>query len=182
MGLIRPPVHVLPLLAVTSRYDAAFDWARTQFAAHFGPLQLTSERFPFNQTDYYAATMGPDLLKQFLVPKHLQDPGRLSRWKLLTNLWEEDYRAEADCPEARPLNLDPGYLSEDKLVLASTKNHAHRLYLEHGIYGEVTLQFRARRWQTCPWTYPDYCQAGYQDFLLTCREYLRQQLRQIPPM
>ena len=66
-----------------------------------------------------------------------------------------------------------GYLSLDKLVLASTKNHAHRLYLQQGIYAEFTLQFRGRAWQTQPWTYPDYATEAYHEFFAACRDYLK---------
>jgi hypothetical protein len=177
MGEIRPPTPVLPLLAVTSRHADAFDWASERFAAEFGAIQLASSRFRFDQTDYYEPTMGTELFKQFLAPVGLQDPGRLSHWKRLANQWEEDYRLGGRLPDPRPLNLDPGYLSEDKLVLASTKNHAHRLYVGEGIYAEVTLRFHRRQWQTCPWTYPDYGQPHYHAFFLECRQWLRGQLR-----
>jgi hypothetical protein len=180
MGRAEPPAGVLPLLAVISRHESAFVWAAARFVERFGPLALASLKFTFDQTDYYTPTMGRELRKQFLAPQKLRDPGELSGWKLLTNQWEEEFRASGQFAEPRPLNLDPGYISQDKLVLASTKNHAHRLYLGQGIYAEVTLQFRARRWQTCPWTYPDYGQAEYHAFFLACRDYLRQQRREGP--
>jgi hypothetical protein len=71
------------------------------------------------------------------------------------------------------LNLDPGYLTPAKLVLASTKDHAHRLYLARGIYAEVTLYFKGRRWQYRDWTFPDYRRDDYQQFFSACRELLR---------
>ncbi len=182
MGQIVPPLPVLPLVAVTSRYDQALTWARQQLERQLGPLQFISPAFRFDQTDYYRDSMGDDLKKQFVAASRLMDPAGISELKVATNQYEELYRTSEACgPEARPLNLDPGYLSQDKLVLASTKNHAHRLYLSQGIYAEITLQYRAKRWQTCPWTYPDYHQAAYHDFFDQAREYLRQQLRDIPP-
>jgi hypothetical protein len=78
------------------------------------------------------------------------------------------------CPESRPLNLDPGYLTEAKLVLASTKDRDHRVYLDRGIYAEVTLHYqRGRGWQPRPWTYPDYRSEPYLQFFTRCRQYLR---------
>ena len=62
------------------------------------------------------------------------------------------------------MNLDPGYITPAKLVLASTKDHAHRLYLADGIYAEVTLAFRGKQWQPLEWTYPDYRRADFQEF------------------
>lgn len=76
-------------------------------------------------------------------------------------------------PVARPLNLDPGYLTEAKLVLASTKDHAHRIYLSQGIYAEVTLSFRRGHWRHHDWTYPDYRRADYHAFFTQCRDYFR---------
>ena len=173
MGSISPPKPVLLLVAVSSRYEGALDWAREKIAAEFGPAGATSPAFDFTETDYYATTMGSDLLKQFVVPAAAIDPGRLPAIKRLTNQWEADYIAATDHPEPRPLNLDPGYLTMAKLVLASTKDHAHRLYLGEGIYGEITLSFRAKAWHPAPWTYPDYRRSDFQQFFTASRELLR---------
>ena len=173
MGTIHAPAPVLLFVAVTSRHPQALDWAERRFRDVSGRLLVASERFAFDQTDYYRASMGPDLFKMLLASEHPIDPGQLASIKIRSNAWEEEYAASADHAETRPLNLDPGYLAEDKLVLASTKNHAHRLYLSDGIYAEFTLQFRGGKWQSCPWTYPDYQQAGYHDFLTRCRNHLR---------
>jgi hypothetical protein len=59
-----------------------------------------------------------------------------------------------------------------KLVLASTKDHAHRIYLSQGIYAEVTLFYRDREWQAREWTFPDYRRADYHAFFDACRNYL----------
>jgi len=57
--------------------------------------------------------------------------------------------------------LDPGYLEEAKLVLATTKNYQHRLYLGRGIYGEVTLRYTKKSFRSWEWTYPDYKTENY---------------------
>lgn len=173
MGSISPPHPVLLLVAVSSRYDAALDWARERIAAEFGPLGAVSPAFDFTETEYYAATMGADLKKQFVVAKTPLDPGRLAAIKRLTNDWEVEYAAATNHSEPRPLNLDPGYLTLAKLVLASTKDHAHRIYLADGIYAEVTLSFRNKRWQAFDWTYPDYRREDFQQFFTASRELLR---------
>ena len=82
------------------------------------------------------------------------DAGRLAQIKRQTNDWEETYAAEAGLSEPRPLNLDPGYLTLAKLVLASTKDGSHRIYLGEGIYAEVTLFFHRRRWEHIPGRMP----------------------------
>ena len=172
MGHIQPPSHVLLLLAVTSRFDGAIEWARDCAATRFGPIALASPAFGFTETDYYAATMGPDLKKQFVVFEQLLDPALLADIKRQTNAWESEYAAVGRHTEPRPLNLDPGYITPAKLVLASTKDHAHRLYLRDGIYAEVTLSYRDRHWQPLEWTYPDYRREDYQKFFTECRRKL----------
>jgi hypothetical protein len=172
MGDIQNPDAVLQLVAASSRYVAALDWARARIERQCGPLALVSDAFEFTETAYYTATMGEGLKKQFIAYERLIDPGELARIKRETNAWEAEYAALGSHPEPRPLNLDPGYVTPAKLVLASTKDHAHRLYLGDGIYAEVTLAYRARQWQPLEWTYPDYRRADYQAFFTACREYL----------
>jgi hypothetical protein len=172
MGQIYDPTQVLLIVAASSRHDVALDWARQQIEATYGAIALASDAFAFTETDYYAATMGDDLKKQFLACERLVDPGKLASIKRQTNEWEAEYAAFGRHAESRPLNLDPGYVTPAKLVLASTKDHAHRLYLADGIYAEVTLAYRARAWQPQDWTYPDFRRADYHEFFTSCRELL----------
>jgi hypothetical protein len=165
--------QVLLLVAAFSRYDEALDWSRDKLREHFGAIHLESPRFDFSETDYYEKTMGAGLKKKFFAFAQLIDPGALADIKRKTNDWERDFAHAASYPEARPLNLDPGYIVEGKLVLASTKDHAHRIYLQGGIYAEVTLHFQQGAWQKSPWTYPDYQRTDFQAFFTECREYVK---------
>jgi hypothetical protein len=113
------------------------------------------------------------LLKQFFAFERLVDPAALADWKLASMGWEADYQRLGRHPEPRPLNLDPGYLTEAKLVLATTKDRDHRIYLSRGIYAENTLFFHRGAWEPRPWTYPDYRRADYHEFFTRCRNYLR---------
>ena len=173
MGDIHEPTPVLLLIAVSSRHDEALAWAETRAIEQFGPLALKSEAYSFTETDYYASTMGDDLKKQFLTFERQINPGELASVKCLTNEWEAEYTVFGRHDEPRPLNLDPGYVTLAKLVLASTKDHAHRIYLASGIYAELTLQYRKGDWRHCPWTYPDYRREDFQEFFCRCREALR---------
>jgi hypothetical protein len=173
MGEIREPTTVLLMMAAISRHDEALDWARDWTAANYGEIALESARFSFDETDYYAESMGANLKKTFWAFAALISPDDLATIKRTTNAAERQYAAHHGHAEPRPLNLDPGYLSESKLVLASTKDHAHRLYLRDGIYAEITLRFRDRKWQPWDWTYPDYRRADFQEFFSECRELLR---------
>jgi len=183
MGDIRQPLPVLLVVAVFSRHQAALQWARQRYESAWGPVALASPAYEFSETQFYRATMGEGILKSFLAFENLIDPGRLADIKRQSNDWEEEFRVSHHFPETRPLNLDPGYLTEAKLVLATTKDRDHRVYLNHGIFAEVTLYFQVGQWQVRPWTYPDYCRADYHQFFTGCRAYLRQRYakRHAPP-
>src|SRR5688500_223120 len=134
MGTLAPHRPVLLIAAAFSRYGEALDWAHETLAAAWGPIALASPRFEHRETTYYEATMGPELLKVFFAFERLIDPQSLAERKLQANGWEDEYRRLGRHPEPRPLNLDPGYLTEAKLVLASTKDRDHRIYLARGIF------------------------------------------------
>jgi hypothetical protein len=172
MGRIQSPAPVLLLIAASSRYAESLEWAHERCAAQYGLVALASDPFEFTETDYYASTMGSDLKKQFLAFEQLIDPAALPDIKRQTNDWEAEYAAIGRHPEPRPLNLDPGYITPAKLVLASTKDHAHRIYLQGGIYAEITLAYHHRSWRPLEWTYPDYRREDYHQFFTRCRDRL----------
>lgn len=120
--------------------------------------------------------MGQNLQKQLLCCEGDYDPSNLAETKRLTNRWEVEYSNRNALPEERPLNLDPGYVTPMKVVLASTKDRAHRIYLRDGIFAEEALFYRDRAWQGRPWTYPDYLRADYHIFFEQVRSRLQERL------
>lgn len=139
----------------------------------FSPIELESNKYTFSQfTDYYSKEMGENLMKLFLVFTDLQMPEDLPDIKKTTNQLEENYLVE----NMRTVNLDPGYISEAKLVLATTKNYSHRIYLGKGIFGDIHLQFTNGSFQSQSWTYPDYQQPQIRDFFKKIRERYFEQL------
>lgn len=171
MGEIREPEAVLPIVALLAAGEAALEAAREAAARVVGPLDLVSPVWPFEWTSYYEAEMGPHLLRQIVAGRDLADPGRLGAWKAAANEAERAIaaRREEGAGPLRPANLDPGYISGAKLVLASTKDHAHRIYLGGGIYAEVTLRFAGGRFEPLAWTYPDWRSGRYDAFLRAAR-------------
>jgi hypothetical protein len=154
--------------------------ARQLLTRRFGPVDAESAVWRFEQTDYYEAEMGPQLERWFVSFQNLLPPDRLAEIKLETNALEAEIADQVLRPDLpRPVNIDPGYIDLGKLVLATTKDRAHRLYLGHGIYAEVTLQYTRGAWQCQPWTYPDYRRPEYHAFFERVRELLRTQ-RNLP--
>ena len=173
MAPIRQFRPVLRVLAVSSRHDEAFDWAIAKATKHWGPIAIASERFDFSETSYYTKTMGEGLQKQLLAFVKLIPQDEVVESKHDSNAWEAEFESLRSWEESRPINLDPGYVTEAKLVLATTKDRDHRIYLRNGIFAEVTLFYQGLRWQGSRWTYPDYLREDVHEFINRCREWLR---------
>ena len=177
MGKPRPHPPTLLIAAIFSRHDPALDWALERIANAWGGLLCVSDRFEHNETAYYNRLMGEGLRKQLLAVSGDFDPAQLAALKLASNEWEAEYAQSQHFPEERPLNIDPGYLTPMKVVLASTKDRAHRIYLRDGIFAEECLVYHQRCWQGRPWTYPDYLRADYHAFFVRVRDLLQQRLK-----
>ncbi len=180
MGNPRPPLPVMLVMAITSRYDDAFPWAIQQAEAAWGPIWKSGPQFAFHQTRFYESTMGDRLLKQLVAFDQIVDPQVLADCKLSSNAWEDAYAQANPQDVSRPLNLDPGYLTEAKLVLATVKNRDHRIYLRNGIYAEVTMAYHGKQWNGQRWTYPDYLSEENLQFLTDCRNELRRRIHASP--
>ena len=181
MGKPRPHPPTLLIAAIFSRHDQALEWALQRIADSWGKLLCASERFEHNETAYYSRLMGEGLRKQLVAVEGDFDPAQLASVKLASNDWECEYAQLHNYPEERPLNIDPGYVTPMKVVLASTKDRAHRIYLRDGIFAEECLVYHQRAWQGRPWTYPDYLRADYHAFFVRVRDHLQLRLKVLSP-
>jgi len=171
MADIRPPEPVKLIVGMLSVWTEAMAAAAAALAEQYGPVDLRSDVMSHDFTDYYRADMGHPLLRRFIAMDRLIDPGDLPAVKRRTNDLERSLAASGRWPAVRrPVNLDPGYLTPAKLVLASCKDYTHRIYLRDGVYAETTLGFTRGGWQCYEWTYPDFRTPQYQAFLTRVRE------------
>ena len=143
----------------------------------FGATDYRSPELPFIWSDYYNREMGGEIRRVFLGFEALVDPSRLWRIKRYTNSLERRFADGG----SRRVNLDPGLLDLNRLLLATTKHAGHRIPLRRGIYAEITLHYRRGRFEPLPWTYPDYRSAEYQEILLQLREILHRRLKREEP-
>jgi hypothetical protein len=173
MGTAREPQPVKLIASLFAGEPVLLAKAVAALTRLFGPIDLESESLPFDHTDYYTPEFGPGLKRQIVTFERLISPVELPAIKCQTNELEWSM-AEGG---KRRVNIDPGYVSLGKLVLATTKDHAHRLYLDRGIYGEVTLTYQQGRFRPWPWTYPDYGSETYCAMFGTIRERYKAQLR-----
>jgi len=180
MGELRDAEPVKLIVGMLSAYPGAFADAESRLVQVLGEVDLKSDLFAHEFTEYYRGEMGHPLVRYFLSFADLVTPDRLAMIKRLSNQVEQDIAASGEWPVVRPVNVDPGLIAPDKLVLASTKDYGHRIYLGGGIYAEVTLQCRRRgkadksgpdkpEWAPLEWTYPDYRTSDYHAFFTRVR-------------
>lgn len=152
---IPPPVKLVA--SIFGPDEDRLRRAASLLSQAFGPLDYRSELLPFTHTDYYTPEFGAPLMRVIVAFEQLVDPALLPDIKHQTNQLER-----ADAAQGRRwVNMDPGYVSLSRLVLATTKDHAHRIYLRDGIYAEVTLRYQGGTFRPWPWTYPDYASPPY---------------------
>jgi hypothetical protein len=173
MGKITAPLPAKLIVPMFTGDLSLLGEAQRALIGYLGPVDFCSAQIPFAYTTYYEPEFGGNLVRQFLAFERLVDPGRLAEIKVLTNSLEEGWSAQGH----RRINLDPGYISEAKLVLATTKNHSHRIYLGQGIYAEVTLSWRDKDFRPWPWTYPDYQSEVYLEVFRAIRKIYCEQIR-----
>lgn len=177
MGAIRPPRRAKLFVGLLSGDCDLMALARRRLKDPFGAIDFETEFWPFTATDYYEGEIGKEAKRQFVFFRELVSVERLADIKRLTNDLELRICDDLAVSQAtRPVNIDPGYLTPSKLVLASTKDYCHRIYLQQGIFAEVTLRFQGGRWSSWPWTYPDYAAETYHAAFTKARELLKAQL------
>ena len=176
MGIIVMPQPVKAVIGVLTAEPGLLSTVYPELTQRLGPIDFTSELLPFTSTNYYEAEMGSDIHRQFISFERLIDAGTLAEMKLFTNTVEQNFTIKKPEGDARCVNLDAGYLCLAKLVLASTKDHAHRIYLRDGIYAEITLRYYRKTFQAWEWTYPDYRLPKYIAIFNKIREIYRGQL------
>jgi len=177
MGTPTLPQPVKLFVALLAADPDLFGIAIDNLHRSYGPIDLESAVFPWNTTNYYREEMGENLLRKFVSCELLISPEDLVRIKLETNTLELSLSSTPFPSSPRRVNIDPGYLDATKLVLASTKNQAHRLYLSQGIYAEVTLLYHHGAFHPFLYTYADYRWPGTHEFLRRVRTQYLEQLR-----
>ena len=138
-------------------------------------IELESEIYKFDSTDYYQEEMGSGLYRIFLSLKGLYPVEQSVSLKNETNSWENEWKEAGK----RTLNLDPGYLDLHKVVLLSVKEGPQKIYLGGGIWSDLNLIRKAGRFEALPWTFPDLRESRYHSFFERVRENLKLDLKSI---
>ena len=166
MGKIRTPHTVTLFSGIIAADEACLRDAVAALAAVWGPVADHSAVMPLSFTNYYGPEMGAGLLRQWVAFDGVRAQDELAALKRQSIDIEQHFAVGG----RRRVNIDPGYVTPAKVVLASTKDYSHRIYLAHSIYAEVTMMFQKGKYVFLPWTYFDYRSEIALEFFLRIRK------------
>ncbi|MBQ7562091.1 MAG: DUF4416 family protein [Synergistaceae bacterium] len=171
-----PRVKLITGILYPSDNENLLNWAISELAKLWGQPELFSKSIPFDKTNYYDE-ISPNLNRIFMSFPGLFYAGDLADWKHqainIESLTKHNHN------NIRSINIDPGYIDGARLILASTKDHAHRIYLRDGIFAEVTLRYRFKNWQSFDYTFPDFQSRCYDDFLSQVRKLWLKEIKEV---
>ena len=180
MWELNKPKPVKLIFGILAADENSLTHAVQLIEKNFGPSDLKSQIWPFIHTNYYADEMGDNVLKQFVTIEKLIHPQKIAKIKHKTNKMEMKLAKQLNTNFSRPVNLDPGYIESAKLVLATTKNFSHRIYIGKNMFAEVTLAYNKGKWEGFKFTFPDHKDDRYHPFFSKVRDKLKQQLKEKP--
>jgi hypothetical protein len=173
--LQQPWPAQLILSILSSSWEEFWPGLLQELESELGQTDYISEPLAFTETDYYDQELGVPIIRRILAFEPLLPRQGLVDCKLFCHSLEQNWLR----PDGRRLfNLDPGYLNLEQLVLATGKNFTHRIYLDQGVFADLTLVYSKGGWHSLPWTYPDYAGKLLQDILSHLRQRYKQKLRE----
>ncbi len=177
MGEIHTHIPVKLFTAISYGKEIAVSFLIEKLESVFGKIDSESEEFSVDDfTSYYQKEMGKNLTKKIISFSNLIQADELPEIKITTNRLESAFKIDGK----RRVNIDPGYLTQAKVVLATTKDYSHRLYMAKGIYADLHLTWSAKSYNSQSWTYPDYAQTAVIDYFNALRKiYLKDLSRRL---
>ena len=173
MGAEREFERVKLFSGAIFRDDDVYRETKERLATEISSIDSESRRFDFDATTYYNEEMGQPLYRVFMSFSALVEPQKLAAVKQLTNRLEREFSIQG----RRSINLDPGYVSLANVIVATTKNHYHRIPLEAGIYAQLEYVVKQGGMHPLEWTYPDFRNPSYIRFFEELREVYKRDLR-----
>ncbi len=166
MGALENQKSVKLVVSLIFKDQRHQKYAETMLKKTFGPIEDITRTLPFDFTDYYQDEFGEPLTRKLICFERLVSKENIAKVKLFSNKLEDRTCLGKD----RTVNIDPGYVTEAKLVLLTTKDYTHRVYVGRRIFAESTLFFQEGSFRSWPWTYPDYASSEIISYFNNVRE------------
>ncbi len=167
------PEPVKLLCGVLYSRKAALPDTITALEESFREIDYTSAEFDFAASEYYKQELGWPIFRKFFSFKELINPGTLADVKIKTNGIEQTSSIDGK----RRVNLDPGYMDFNKVVLASAKFNWQKIYLDKGIYADPTLRYEKGEFIPFESAFPDFKSSAYGSVFLRIREVFKNQVK-----
>lgn len=171
----KAPYPVKLIMGILYTDEKLLEKAKLQVGKNFGEIDYQSASFEFDISDYYQSEMGAPIQRTFISLLPLINPKEIAHVKIRTNKIEDELAIEAK----RKVNLDPGYLDYDKFVLASAKYNGQKIYLDFGIWADLTLRYEKGNFYPFPWSFPDFKRGTYNYAFQRMRELYKAQLKKM---
>ncbi len=175
--LVFPKALVLVGLLYSEDSGAANGWAQAldELEPILGRPILKGPVFPFNYTDYYEPEMGQSLVRAYVAFECLMSPAHLVCLKHETAALEVSLAVAGK----RTVNIDPGYIDINKVVLASWKEGLYKVYLGSGVWADPVAHYYEKEFHCEDWTFPDIRSKEHFSFFKEARRLYKKQMRQM---
>lgn len=174
MSSLKEPKPVRLITGVIFAPGANIGECMEELSRRFGEEAYRSAPLHFGGTHYYEGEMGTGLLRVFTAYKRLIPRETIRDVKIFTNEVEKVFSYDG----GRTINIDPGYIAEEHLILATGKGFSHRPYLGCGVYADLTLMYVNDEWKPLDWTYPDYRKPETMELFRKLRNEYSKQLKE----
>lgn len=156
--------------------EKVYQSIREELISIYGEIDIESDILSFAHTSYYGKEMGTGLCRRFVSFKELIDAhSDILDAKHFAVKIENDTATD----QRRTINIDPGYINESRLILSTTKDFSHRIYIGKGVFLETTMLLKKNSFEYLPWTYPDYKLESYKKFFLNMKTIYKEQIKSL---
>ena len=165
MSTLKAPPKVRLFMGIIYNENSEIISCLNSLEQKYGEIAFTSDILPFDSTSYYSDEMGKKLSRKFIAFEKLIKREQIVEIKHYSNELEDSLSLE----EKRTINIDPGYIAAEHVVLSTGKPYSHRPYLGKGVYADLTLVYKKNSFIFLDWTYPDYKDKNIQEIFIELR-------------
>jgi len=153
---VDPPKGRLIVSILYASVDAVAE-ALGMLERRFGRVEHETAGRRANCREQYYEEMGRPLHIRFFSFERPVGRETLPEIKALCRKIESKYSDRVNDFMFRTVNIDPGILTTENLVMAAGHDRRHRIYLRDGVYAETALIHSKGQFTRLPWTAEDYC-------------------------
>ena len=134
----------------------------------FGEIEKESFEYDFDKfTSYYEKEMGKNLIKKIIIfKKEIKEKDLINIKKFISGI-ERKYSID----NKRKINIDPGCIPKNKVILASFKKKDFKKDLGEGVYAHEVLRFENGKVKEFWHTFGDYRKEKIKEFLIIRNNY-----------